>query len=96
MALISEVGSLDGSERWVKEGSQVGHFVIHEIRQGAIVYRDGDQLREMVVDIAAGSRSLVRDIRPGSRTASAAVEGLGLTLSLTPVWPAGERRQVGG
>jgi len=78
MALISEVGSLEGSERWVKEGSQVGHFVIHEIRQGAIVYRDGDQLRAMTVDVAAAPRSLVRDIRPGSRTASAAVEGPGV------------------
>ena len=96
MALISEVGSLEGNERWVKEGSHVGHFVIHEIRQGAVVYRDGDQLCEMTVDVAAAPRRLVRDIRPGSRTASAAVEGLGLTLSLTPVWPAGERRRVGG
>ncbi len=78
MALIAEVGSAEGSERWVKEGSQVGHFVIHEIRQGAVVYRDGDQLREMTVDIAAAPRSLVRDIRPGSRTASAAVEGPGV------------------
>lgn len=78
MALISEVGSLEGNERWVKEGAQVGHFVIHEIRRGAIVYREGDQLREMTVDVAAAPRSLVRDIRPGSRTASAAIEGLGV------------------
>ena len=78
MALIAEVGSLEGNERWVKEGSQVGHFVIHEIRQGAVVYRDGDQLREMTVDVAAAPKSLVRDIRPGFRTASAAVEGAGV------------------
>jgi hypothetical protein len=82
MALISEVGSPEGSEHWVKEGSHVGHFVIHEIRQGAIVYRDGDQLREMAVDVAAAPRSLVRDIRPGSRTASAAVEGAGIALPI--------------
>jgi len=80
MALIAEVGSAEGSERWIKEGSQVGHFVIHEIRQGAIVYRDGDQLREMTVDVAAGPRSLVRDIRPGTRTASAAIEGPGVVV----------------
>ena len=55
MALISEVGSLDGNERWVKEGTQVGHLVIHEIRQGAIIYRDGDQLREMTVDVVSRS-----------------------------------------
>jgi hypothetical protein len=78
MALISEVGAAEDSERWVKEGSRVGHFIIHEIRQGAIIYRDGNQLREMTVDVAAAPRSLVRDIRPGSRTASAAVEGHGV------------------
>jgi hypothetical protein len=82
IALVAEVGSANGSERWVKEGSQVGHFVIHEIRQGAVVYRDGDQLREMTVDVAAAPRSLVRDIRPGSRTASAAVEGAGIALPI--------------
>lgn len=79
MALIAEVGSLEGNERWVKEGSRVGHFVIHEIRQGAIAYRDGDQLREMTVRIDT-SRSLVRDIRPGSHTVSAAIEGAGIVL----------------
>jgi hypothetical protein len=52
MALISEVGSLEGNGRWVKEGTQVGHFVIHEIRKGMIVYRDGEQLREMAVEHA--------------------------------------------
>jgi hypothetical protein len=31
-------------------GSQVGHFVIHEIRHGAIVYRDGDNLQEMAIE----------------------------------------------
>ena len=41
MALIAELGAADGSERWVKEGVRLGHFVIHEIRRGAIVYRDG-------------------------------------------------------
>jgi hypothetical protein len=50
MALIAELGAAKGSERWVKEGTQVGHFIIHEIRRGAIVYRDGDGLREMDVE----------------------------------------------
>ncbi len=45
MALISEVGGGEGGERWVKEGAEIGHFIIHEIRQDGIVYRDGDRLR---------------------------------------------------
>jgi len=75
MALISEVGSLEGNERWVKEGTQVGHFVIHEIRKGMIVYRDGEQLREMAVEHGASVPNLVRDARLGSRPVSNAADG---------------------
>jgi hypothetical protein len=81
MALIGELGSGRGSERWVREGAQVGHFVIHEIRRGAIVYRDGDNLREMAVEHGASLPSIVRDLRPGSIRVSAAVGG---TDSVTP------------
>ncbi len=73
MALIAELGLPEGSERWVKEGTQLGHFVIQEIRRGAIVYRDGDNLREMAVEHGASPPGIVRDIRPGSRRVSAAV-----------------------
>jgi hypothetical protein len=82
MALIAELGSGAGSERWVKEGAQVGHFVIHEIRRGAVVYRDGDNLREMAVERGASPPSIVRDLRPGSLRVSAAISG---TDSITPV-----------
>jgi hypothetical protein len=81
MALVAELGSGPGSERWVKEGTQVGHFVIHEIRRGAIVYRDGDNLREMAVEHDASPPSIVRDLRPGSVRVSAAIGG---TDSVTP------------
>jgi hypothetical protein len=81
MALVAELGSDPGSERWVKEGAQVGHFVIHEIRRGAIVYRDGDNLREMAVERRASLPSIVRDLRPGSVRVSAAIGG---TDSVTP------------
>jgi hypothetical protein len=47
MALIAEPGVVEGQERWVKEGTQIGHFVIHEIRRGMIVFSDGEQLREI-------------------------------------------------
>jgi hypothetical protein len=83
LALIAELGSGPGSERWVKEGTQVGHFVIHEIRRGAIVYRDGDNLREMAVEHDASLPSIVRDLRPGSLRVSAAI---GSTDSVTPVF----------
>ncbi len=81
MALIAEAGSAEGSERWVKEGSQLGHFVIQEIRRGSITYRDGDQVREMAVERGSSLPSIVRDIRPGSRQVSAAVGGGGAFLS---------------
>lgn len=80
MALIGEAGASQGSERWVKEGSEVGHFIIHEIRQDGVVYRDGDQLREMAVETAGSSGSIVQDTRPGSRKIIAAVEDVSRTL----------------
>jgi hypothetical protein len=72
MALVSDVGSAEGDQRWVKEGAKLGHFVIHEIRRGMIVYRDGEQLREMAVERGTALPRLVRDPRPGSPTARAA------------------------
>jgi len=88
MALISELGSLEGSERWVKEGAQVGHFVIHEIRQNGIVYRDGDQLREMAVESFVGPTSIVQDVRPGSRRVSAVIQEVGASVP-SPIEPNG-------
>jgi len=75
MALVSEAGSAEGSERWVREGSRLGHFVVREIRRGSITYRDGDNLREMLVEPGTSLPSIVRDIRPGTRQVSAAVGG---------------------
>jgi hypothetical protein len=88
MALIAEFGSGPGSERWVKEGTQVGHFVIHEIRRGAIIYRDGDNLREMAVEHGASLPSVVRDLRPGSVRVSAAIGDTGGVISV-PTGPNG-------
>jgi len=83
MALISEAGSEKGTGRWVKEGSQVGHFIIHEIRQDGIVYRDGGQLREMAVETAHGPTSIVQDVRPGSRRVSAVIQEVGVSVPST-------------
>jgi hypothetical protein len=93
MALVAELGSDPGSGRWVKEGAQVGHFVIHEIRRGVIVYRDGDNLREMAVEHDASLPSIVRDLRPGSVRVSAAVGGTG---NVTPVLAGPNGIEIGG
>jgi len=74
MALISEPGS---GVRWVKHGARLGHFVVESIKPGAILYRDGDALGEMVTDTearvdtgkvsrttAASTRSGVFPLRP--------------------------------
>lgn len=66
MALIWEPGFEEGYERWVKEGSQLGHFVIHNIKSGAIVYRDNqEQLHEMAIERKNTTHSLVKKHIPG-------------------------------
>lgn len=47
MALVAEPGGSEADGRWVKEGNQLGHFVVHEIRKGTVVFRSGDDLREL-------------------------------------------------
>jgi hypothetical protein len=72
MALLSELGGTDGG-RWVREGTQVGHFTVHEIRQGMVVLRDGDNVRELAVERAAIQQGLVKEVRPAASQAKAAV-----------------------
>jgi len=72
MALLSEPGNTDGG-RWVKEGAQIGHFTVHEIKQGVVVLRDGDDVRELAVERTTMERSLVKEVRPATRQLSAAV-----------------------
>jgi len=86
MALIAEAGSGEGNGRWVKEGTQVGHFVVHEIGPNGIIYRDGDQLREMGVEPAMGPPSIVQDVRAGPRRVATTVEP-DKGVSATPVRP---------
>ncbi|MHC4568841.1 MAG: hypothetical protein ACYTE3_24145 [Planctomycetota bacterium] len=50
IALISEPGSPDRNQYWVREGERLGRFVIHEIRQGFVVYRDeNEKLHEIYI-----------------------------------------------
>jgi hypothetical protein len=86
MALIAEPGIAEGQERWVKEGAQIGHFVIHEIRRGVVVYSDGGQLHEMAVEHRMSRTSLVRSVQGGSLKVSAAVGNWG-TIRLPPAGP---------
>lgn len=71
MALIWELDGQGGSRRWVKEGAQLGHLVVHEIRQGSIVYRSvgGETTREMLVEHGPAGPSLVR--QPSTELAQA-------------------------
>jgi len=34
---------------WIKKGDRLGHFVIERIEKQAVIYRDGDQLRQMAI-----------------------------------------------
>jgi len=36
---------------WIKKGDRLGHFVVERIEKEAIIYRDGDQLRQMAVAV---------------------------------------------
>jgi hypothetical protein len=80
MALIAASSDGESEAKWVKEGAGIGHFVVHEIRQGAVVLRDGEQLRELAVERRRQSRTLVRDVRAGARRVSAAIDGPAFVL----------------
>jgi len=66
MALVSLTSAPQEEPRWVKEGTQIDIYRIHEIRPSLIVYRQGDELREAAVARPTGLPSLVRDLRAGS------------------------------
>jgi len=51
---------LPGNEyRWVKQGSEVGHLVIKEVRNGSITYLDGQRLTELAVEAIPETSSLL-------------------------------------
>jgi hypothetical protein len=83
MALIWEPAGIEGTTRWVKEGTRLGHFVVHEIRRGVVVLQDGEQLRELSIERSQPSRSLVRDTQADTRHVNAAIND-GRVLPLAP------------
>jgi len=61
IALIWTPGSNEDNPRWVKEGERLGHFVIHEIRRGVVLYQDeNEQLHEISIERQTATRNLVR------------------------------------
>jgi len=72
MALICEPQGRRSVSRWVREGSQFGHFTVHEIRCGSILCRSGDQIIEMPVEQRTNTRTLVRCHVAGSLQADSA------------------------
>jgi len=53
LALVSEPGKGD---HWVKEGERLGHFLVEKVEKEGIVYRDGNQSREMKVMAHKGTQ----------------------------------------
>jgi len=51
---------LPGNEyQWVKQGSEVGHLIIKEVKSGSIVYADGQELIELAAEPVPETASLL-------------------------------------
>ena len=57
LALVWEPGS---GLRWVRQGADLGHVTIKQVKGGAIVYYDGQQTHEMAVETVDASMSLAQ------------------------------------
>jgi len=73
MALIAEPGA--EAAYWVREGQRIGHFAIHEIKPGAVIYLAGEELRELAVarDAADTVVAGTNHLGPGSSPSATAV-----------------------
>ena len=77
MALVWQPGSQDGYERWVKEGSRLGHFVVYKIKRGVVVYRDNQQRTyEMAIERKITNNSLVKKHIPSLTIAQGEISQL--------------------
>jgi hypothetical protein len=84
MALIWEPVGIEGTARWVKEGTRLGHFVVHEIRRGVVVLQDGKQLRELSIERGQAPKSLVRDTKADQQHVNATINDDRLMLPPAP------------
>jgi hypothetical protein len=50
LALVSEAGR---EACWVKQGAHLGHFIVTEVKSGRIIYRQGERVGKMAVNIKA-------------------------------------------
>lgn len=73
VALVSEPGK---GGYWIKKGERLGHLVIERVEEGALVYRDGDQIHEMMIAVQrtipiarqkSGKSETAQSIRPSLR-----------------------------
>lgn len=74
----------DGTYQWVRQGDEIGHLVVKEIKPGSIVCWEGDAEVEMVVEPVMDTASLLEaggERAPAERAATA-------TMLDTPVRPA--------
>jgi hypothetical protein len=71
MALIVEPGAKDGG-RWVRQGAQIGHFVIHQIRPSSVLCQAGERVCKLAVEREAAPATVVagsaRPVGPAPRT----------------------------
>jgi len=56
VALINEPGK---GARWVRQGSEVGHLIIEQVKEGLIVCRDGQKISEIPVEPRPTEMSLI-------------------------------------
>jgi len=57
IALINEPGA---GPRWVRQGSEVMHLIIEQVKEGLIVCRDGQKTSEILVEPRPAQKSLLQ------------------------------------
>ena len=67
IALINEPGK---GLRWVRQGSEVMHLIIEQVKEGLIVCRDGQKTSEILVEPRPTQQSLLQGKSPASTSAS--------------------------
>jgi len=76
MALVWKPGGEDGTLQWVRQGDRLGHFIVDQIKHGAIVYRGGERKHEMKVQPGPTQESLVLSRRSDTGVTSNAAAAL--------------------
>jgi hypothetical protein len=64
----------DETHRWVRQGDEVGHQAIKEIKHGALIYSDGQRDVELTVEAVPGRASILEGGAPVSAPAASTTE----------------------